>query len=105
MVTQSWSQQENSHLDVIYASVKQLSKLGTVTAKYQAHTARHKGSPGYNYSLSVSVLHSWCSNTKFNTTALHKRSGWQFTEETAGDSVTGMHKHQEWKLLHFQGDT
>lgn len=84
MVTQSCSQQKNSHLDVIYAFVKQLSKLGTVTAKYQTHTVRQKGRLGYNYSLSVSVLHSWCSNSKFNTTALHKRSGWQFTEETAG---------------------
>lgn len=84
MVTQSCSQQKSSHLDVIHAFVKQLSKLGTVTAKYQTHTVRHKGRLGHNYSLSVSVPHSWCSNTKFNTTALHRRSGWQFTEETAG---------------------
>lgn len=84
MVTQSCSQQKNSHLDVIYAFVKQLSKLGTVPAKYQTQPARHEGRPGYNYSLSASVLHSWYRNSKFNTTALHKRSGWQFTEETAG---------------------
>lgn len=105
MATQSCSQQKSSHLDVIYAFVKQLSKLGTVTAKYQTHTVSHKGRLGYNYSLSVSVLHSWCSNSKFNTTALHKRSGWQFTEETAGAQCHCMHKHREWKLLHFQGDT
>lgn len=84
MVTQSCSQQKSSHLDVICAFVKQLSKLGTFTAKYQTHTVRHKGRLGYNYSLSLSALHSWRSDTKFNTTALHKRSGWQFTEETAG---------------------